>query len=65
MHNIIYIQQKGSGGDRINIAIEHNLVQPNKYLLNKLKGKKEKWQNTNNSNNTIMGGRQMDVQSGQ
>ena len=41
MHNIIYMQQKGSGGDRINIAIEHNLVQPNKYLLNKLKGKKK------------------------
>ena len=43
----------------INITIVHNLIN---NLLNYLKGEKEK---INNSNNTTMGGRQMEVQSGQ
>ena len=29
-HNLIKQKEKGGGGDRINIAIGHDLVQPNK-----------------------------------
>ena len=29
-HNLIKQKEKGGGGDRINITIGHNLVQPNK-----------------------------------
>ena len=45
-------KRKG-GGNRINITIGHNLVQPKNLLK------------INNANNRIMGGRQMDVWSGQ
>ena len=64
VYNITKIKQKvrGGGCDRINITIGHNLVQLINNLLNYIKGKRKK---NNNSNNTIMGGRQMDVWSGQ